>query len=233
MTTLIIGAHSGIGRQIFLQEEDEGQVFIPTQEELDVRNQYNFANYFERHKDMDTRAFDRVVYCAGVNEPELIGEMDSYNVDATFRINVMGFIWLLDALKNYQWLRGEEVQYGCSIVAVVSDAATTAMRGSIAYCASKAALAQAIRCAARELAPHWRVNGVSPSVVEGTPMTEKIDALIPTLRGWTPEQAREYEMSLVPMGRRARKDEVAQLVLDVLEGPEFLTGAIIPLTGGK
>jgi NAD(P)-dependent dehydrogenase (short-subunit alcohol dehydrogenase family) len=64
-------------------------------------------------------------------------------------------------------------------------------------------------------------------------MTDRLDDEIPAMRGWTTDEALSYERSLIPMERRCTKAEVAQLVLSVLDGPEYLTGAIIPITGGK
>ena len=165
----------------------------------------------------------------------MIGQLDKVAVREMFDVSVIGFIRLLDHLYAHH-VRGvgfQEEARTCSVVAIVSDSAYTPMRGSIGYASSKAALAHAIRCAARELAPHYRVNGIAPAMVEDTDMTRMVDAIVPELRGWTPEEARAYEQNLIPMGRRATKAEVAQLAVNVLEGPEFLTGAIIPITGGK
>lgn len=222
MSTLVIGAApGGIGYEIMRQSP--GEVIAPSIDNFDVMHRDSMESWF-KHKG---KTFDRVVFCAGVNLLGKIGELDEYNIYHSFRVNVIGFINMLDALKRWQ---GDSP---VSVVAIVSDSAHTPMRGSIAYSSSKAALAQAIRCAARELAPAWRVNGISPSVVEDTPMTRSVDAVVPALRGWSEEKAMEYELSLIPMGRRATKSEVARLTIDVLSGPEFLTGAIIPITGGK
>lgn len=64
-------------------------------------------------------------------------------------------------------------------------------------------------------------------------MTEFIDSQVPSLRGWSLEETQAYERSMIPMGRRARKEEIAQVVIQALLGPEFMTGSIIGLTGGK
>jgi NAD(P)-dependent dehydrogenase (short-subunit alcohol dehydrogenase family) len=120
-----------------------------------------------------------------------------------------------------------------TIVAVSSDAAERPMRTSIAYCASKAALNMAVKVAARELAPEIRVNAVSPGMVSGTAMTEYIDDVVPEIRRWTPEAAARYEQSQIPAGRRATKDEVADLVYHTLCGPEYMTGSILTLNGGR
>lgn len=107
------------------------------------------------------------------------------------------------------------------------------MRRSITYCASKAALVQAVRVAGRELAPWVRVNAVSPGIIDETPMTVSIDREVMEQRDWTREQALEYERSLIPMGRRGNKGEVADLIMHTLLGPVYMTGANIEINGGK
>lgn len=227
MATLVIGAADGnIGDTFATLDVNRSKIIaVPTEEEVNFSNPIEIHDFFHS----TTTIYDRIVYSAGVNEPGMLGSFAYSNVSKTFAVNVSGFINMLNALKMVECF--EPVRR--SIVAVVSDAATVPMRGSIAYCSSKAALAMAIRCAAREMAPWWRVNGVAPGIVADTPMTDRLDEAIPAMRGWTPDEARSYEESLIPMRRRCTKAEVAQLILSVLDGPEYLTGAIIPITGGK
>jgi NAD(P)-dependent dehydrogenase (short-subunit alcohol dehydrogenase family) len=153
-----------------------------------------------------------------------IDEMSTRLAGCIYDVNVLGFMRVLRAA----------VHTGCrSIVAISSDAATRPMRTSMAYCASKAALDMCVKCAARELAPEIRVNAVSPGMTLGTAMTEYIDKTVPAMRGWTPEEAWEYEHSQIPAGRRARPEEIAQVVYDVLVGPEYMTGSIVTINGGR
>jgi NAD(P)-dependent dehydrogenase (short-subunit alcohol dehydrogenase family) len=70
-------------------------------------------------------------------------------------------------------------------------------------------------------------------MVENTPMTRYIDKAIPRFRGWTPAFARKYEMQGTPTRRRATLSEVAHTIAWVLTGPEQITGAIIPVNGGR
>lgn len=218
--TLILGGGSGIGRAIQQALYPTSSTHTPTQEMIDVTEPSSIAKCLH-----DQGRFDHVVFSVGIQTIEKLG--DVHHASSIVETNLVGFINVVNELAYTQPL------YPTSIVAIVSDASRVAMRGSIAYCASKAGLAHAVRCAAREMAPAWRVNGVSPGVVDDTPMTNYIDAAVPKIRGWTTEQTREYERSMIPMGRRATKEEVADLVLSVLYGPEYLTGAIIEMTGGK
>lgn len=218
--TLMIGGNSGIG---LTTAELIGPVdlYTPEVHELDVRSDFSVNNYLG-----DRQEFDEVVYCAGIQVIESIGRLSSAALDI-IDVNYIGFLRVINRLAQ------EQPEHPTSIVAIVSDASRVAMRGSIAYCSSKAALAHAIRCTAREMAPHWRVNGVSPGVVEDTPMTAYIDETVPKIRKWSPEKARDYERSMIPMGRRGRKYEVARVIESVLRGPEYMTGSIVEITGGK
>jgi NAD(P)-dependent dehydrogenase (short-subunit alcohol dehydrogenase family) len=176
--------------------------------------------------------FTDVVWSVGIQKLGRIGKLDNTACDI-MDTNADGFIHTVDALVRAGYGSRLYSEAPLNIVVVVSDAYKVPMRGSIAYCASKAALAMAIRCAAREMAPDWRVNGVSPTVVDDTPITRAIDQEVPGLRGWTPEQASQYELSLIPMGRRVQKYEVSEAIWGVLNGPDMMTGSIIDITGGK
>jgi NAD(P)-dependent dehydrogenase (short-subunit alcohol dehydrogenase family) len=217
----IIGGANGIGAQI--TEMAIGRYDYVNSTDLSVNvTSFQSINSF---LNSDIQYHD-VVYCPGVNQLEWIKDIGI--TDAlfdTFDVNVFGFLRILTALVN-KFPSG-------NIVALVSDAAKNPMRGSMAYCASKAALAMAIRVAARELAPFWRINGVSPSIVDDTKMTKYIDETVPGFRCWTKQEAQDYELASTPMMRRCGKSEVAQLVFDVLSGPAYMTGSIVDITGAK
>lgn len=206
--------------------EHWGYVARTAAKECDVRRKSEvdawvgaWANGASLNKNLD------VIYCAGVNSPEAIGRLNEHDVMDHFHVNVIGFINVVDALVRHG--------VGNNITVICSDASRVAMRNSIAYCSSKAALVHAVRCAARELAPYRRVNGINPGIIDGTPMTEELDKLIPEMRGWTLEEARAYEKSMIPMGRRAQPSEVAELTVQATIGPQYMTGSIIDITGGK
>jgi NAD(P)-dependent dehydrogenase (short-subunit alcohol dehydrogenase family) len=214
----VIGGTSGIGKSA-VQSLALYDIEV-TGPEVDVRDR-NQLNLF-----LDENApFDVIVYCAGINHLDFIGDISNYIVMDMFDVNVIGFINVVNRLLKYQ-------QSG-KIICVVSSAADTPMRGSIAYCSSKAALKMAVKCTARELAPSWSVIGVSPIAVDGTAMTKYIDATVPRFRGWTPEQAREYELDGIPMGRRPSANEVGELIAQIADMNDFMSGSIIEFGGGK
>lgn len=224
--TLIIGGHTkGIGDAY----EDEcipgsivgEELFKPTIQELDVRDNQSIAVYIWNYG-----PFDHIVYSAGVSQLKWVQDITWRDLDRVWDVNVAGAI--LVAAAHAERFPEHPVRYAV----VVSDAAHTPMRGSIAYTTSKAALEMAVRNMGREMAPLWTVVGVSPGVVEGTGMTRELAELIPSFRGWTEDQAREYE-GTPPIGRRVTKQEVAQTISFALTGPQALNGSIITINGGK
>jgi pteridine reductase len=93
------------------------------------------------------------------------------------------------------------------------------MPGWLAYCASKAALANLTLGLARELAPEVRVNGIAPGVVE-----------------WPadyPEEQKSLYLKRVPLQRSGTPEDVALLVHFLLTGGSYITGQILRLDGGR
>lgn len=217
----IVGGESGIGEQIANDSVAYFDTVVTTGKNIDVRD-WDMLEEFAGANG----PFTHVVYSAGVAQLEFIEGLSAYDVRDLYDINVLGFLGLMRGLSRQQ-------ESG-RVVCIVSDASNTPMRGSIAYCTSKAALDMAVRVSARELAPEFVVMGLSPSIVDDTQMTLWVDATVPEFRGWTEEQARAYEKSMVPMGRRATKQEVSAQVLSMLvHSPEFMTGSVVKMTGGK
>ncbi len=89
----------------------------------------------------------------------------------------------------------------------------------LAYCASKAALANLTLGLARELAPQVTVNGIAPGVVE-----------------WPddyPEAEKEKYLKRVPLGRPGTPEDVANLVEFLVTKGSYVTGQILRLDGGR
>ena len=85
------------------------------------------------------------------------------------------------------------------------------------YTITKAALAAMTRSLAAALAPRITVNGLA------------LGAILPAAGDSNPEKA----IRDVPMGRWAELDEVSRAALFLLDGPEYITGEILHLDGGR
>jgi NAD(P)-dependent dehydrogenase (short-subunit alcohol dehydrogenase family) len=236
----VIGAKGGnLGGMVAKVASDDWyyKEIIVTDTEVDVCNQEKLVRFVAEIRKSSPETGIDIAYCAGVNILDAIMDVDEVNLYQTFNVNVMGFIRVMQALERVYY-PGDELpmmtrQTRSNVVAVASDAARVPMRRSITYCASKAALVQAVRVAARELAPFIRVNSVSPGIIDETPMTDTIDREVMRQRSWTRDQQLDYERSSIPMGRRGHKGEVADLILHTLLGPVYMTGSNIEINGGK
>lgn len=87
------------------------------------------------------------------------------------------------------------------------------------YSVSKAGLVMLTRALAVELAPHVRVNAISPGVVA---FPEHFDAA-----------AREAVLQQVPLGREGSVEDVARLVVFLAREAPYLTGQVIAVDGGR
>ncbi|MBN9682048.1 MULTISPECIES: SDR family oxidoreductase [unclassified Corallococcus] len=87
------------------------------------------------------------------------------------------------------------------------------------YSVSKAGLVMLTRALAVELAPHVRVNAISPGVVA---FPEDFD-----------EAARKEVLDRVPMGREGSVEDVARTVVFLAREAPYLTGQVIAVDGGR
>ena len=134
--------------------------------------------------------------------------------DRTMAVNVKGPFFCARAAAPHMKQAGDGV-----IVNVSSMAGTLGRGSSIAYCASKAALNILTRTLSRVLAPEVRVNSVAPGVV--------------TTR-WVADQkafVRGAQMQ-TPLRRVATAEDVAQVIVALIENADFVTGQIVPVDGG-
>ena len=217
----VIGGLTGIGKALSDLIVKQCDYWVaPTGEEVDVCIKGQLVDFLDANG-----PFDVTVYCAGVKHLGMIATVSQTDLVSMFCVNVIGFINTMSALSISQ-------NFG-KVVCVVSTAADIPMRTSIGYCSSKAALKMAVQCAAREMAPTWSVVGVSPHIVADTPMTKSSDEIIEAMRHWTPDEALQYELAQVPMGRRTTADEVAKFIYQVMDMSPYLTGSVIDFAGGR
>lgn len=107
---------------------------------------------------------------------------------------------------------------GC-IVNMSDILADRPMPGWLAYCASKAALANLTMGLARELAPEVRVNAIAPGVAE-----------------WPadyPEEEKLKYLKRVPLARAGTPEDAARLIHFLLTDATYITGQIVRLDGGR
>lgn len=89
----------------------------------------------------------------------------------------------------------------------------------IPYCVSKAGVIALTQVLARTLAPTIQVNGVAPGPVL---LPEDYD-----------EREREKIIRETPLGRLGSPEDVAEAVLFLIEGSDFITGHTLVVDGGR
>lgn len=233
---LVLGGTTGIGEDFVRMAREPhyqlraggwvGVVGSGLEDDFDARNADQLITLLEQFRPT------HIVHSVGVNTLDWTRDLTRGTFDDLMSTNVWTLLLLIRELAVMD--SRHKLPSKPSIVSVTSDAAWRPMRTSAIYCASKAAQEMVIRVASREHAPAgWRINGVAPGKVAGTPMTDEVDRAVLELRGWTQEYAEQYERNSSALGRSVTKREVSQVIWDVLFGPAALTGEIIAVNGGR
>lgn len=182
-TAVVTGAASGLGEIIAKLLRDEGFAVRPFDKVYgdDVRNPVSLE---------ELARCDVLVNAAGVNGINWLDDVTYEEWDEILGVNVSGMFRVTQRVAPLlRESRGV-------VLNIVSDASTKPMRCSAAYNASKGAAAILTKQLARELAPDGvTVFGVSPNKLAGTGMSQKIDGEVCRTRGWTTEQARDYQLA--------------------------------------
>lgn len=216
----VVGGSTGIGLAITNALRRKDIDVMPTGTVVDVREQ-DQLDYMANKVNPDM-----LVYSAGVNNLMWSEDMDVDSAANMYDVNVLGLARTLLACDSYDVKR---------VVVIGSDAAWRPMRASAAYCATKAALHQYVACVARERSSDdFAINVVAPGMTGPTGMSEKIDEQLPEVRGWDATHSAAYEKSQIPIGRRARPDEIAEVAVSVLlTSTPYMTGSVIAVNGGR
>ncbi len=154
------------------------------------------------------------------SDPFDLDTLSAQDFQAVFAVNVVG---------TYQMTRAAVPQMraagGGAIVNVSSNSAFTGGGSSIAYTASKGALNSMTLALARTLGPEIRVNAVCPGVIDTRWMR---DVLGPDAYAALEQRFAQT----APMGRVAKPDDVADAILWLVEGTDYVTGELLSVDGG-
>ena len=114
---------------------------------------------------------------------------------------------------------------GGEIVNVSSVAGIAGIGSSIPYCASKAALNILTVTLARVMGPqNIRVNAIAPGFIDGEWLRNGLGPAYETIKGAV--QGRS------PLGRVSTPEDIAAAILAVIEGPDLVTGHVLPVEAG-
>jgi len=160
---------------------------------------------------------DIVVANAGIMEDALLGMIKEDLVDTTLSTNVAGTLHTVQAAARAMMRKKSG-----AIVVLASIVGEHGSAGQTVYAASKAAVANIARSAAKELGRSGiRVNAVAPGVIE-TDLTSGLS-----------EDAKAENAGKTPLGRLGRPEEVANAIrFLVSDEASFITGQVLGIDGG-
>tara|TARA_R110000782_G_scaffold121128_1_gene212220 strand:+ start:331 stop:1110 length:780 start_codon:yes stop_codon:yes gene_type:complete len=174
------------------------------------------------------QGLDAVVVNAGISESCPIADLSLEAWQRVMAVNLDGAFLTLRA--GMRLLRD-----GGAAVVVSSASATKAEPGIAAYGASKAALLQLARVAAKEAAPRGiRVNAILPGGVE-TPIWRTMPFFADLVAETGSEAAAFARMAgfATPLGHYARPEEIAaQIAFLLSDAARSITGAALTVDGG-
>jgi 3-oxoacyl-[acyl-carrier protein] reductase len=135
-------------------------------------------------------------------------------------VNVIGAFQMIRAVVPAMRAQGQG-----AIVNVSSNSTAIGGGSSLAYTASKGALNAMTLTLARALGPEIRVNAASPGVIESRWLKDGVG-----------EEAygrvRDQYADAAVLGRVAQPEDVAEPIVWLLEGADFITGEILMIDGG-
>src|SRR5271156_4182321 len=140
--------------------------------------------------------------------------------DEMFNLNAKGALFVVQKLAPL-------INRGGSIVLTTSAANVKGLPGQATYGAAKAALRSFARVLATELLPQdIRVNAVSPGPID----TGILDKVFPTEE--MRNQVKGHTVTMIPMKRFGKSEEIAKAVLFLAFDATFTTGFELPVDGG-
>lgn len=172
-----------------------------------------------------------IINCAGVNAQQKFEDVDFHAGKAFEVMEVNAFA----PIRLSQLFLDDLSKSKGFILNIVSNAAHMPMTYSLAYNMSKAALLIATKQMHRELFATHGITAfsVSPNKLFGTEMSKQIDEEACRTRGWTMEQARQYQLNGLPCKRETDPEAVANFICNIIhEGHwQYLGGTDVPFGG--
>jgi 3-oxoacyl-[acyl-carrier protein] reductase len=138
-----------------------------------------------------------------------------------FSVNVIGAFQCARAAKDALMASGDG-----EIVNISSIAGLAAIGSSIPYAASKAALNNMTVTLARVFAPKVRVNAVAPGFITTRWLKDGLGEDVY-------DKAKKRTEDSVILGKVCEPEDVAAAIINIITGPDLMTGCVIPLEGGQ
>jgi 3-oxoacyl-[acyl-carrier protein] reductase len=166
---------------------------------------------------------DALINNAGITKFAAAIDLDALSAEDFQRL------YAVNVIGPYQMIRAcvpaMKKQGAGAVVNISSISGVMGIGSSTAYVASKGALNAMGLALARALAPAIRVNTVCPGMIETRWHKDRFDA-----EGYAKFKA-DYE-KMVPLGKAASPDDVAEVAVWLIEGASLVTGECVFVDSG-
>ena len=240
-TALITAAGQGIGRATAIAMAREGAQVCATDLKAELLDGLQgVANVTTRALDvLDDAAIERTLSelppldvlfnCAGFVHHGTILECAPKDWDFSFNLNVRAMYVTIKCALPKMLARHEQSGKGASIINIASVAGSIkGIPNRFAYGASKAAVVGLTKAIAADFVQKGiRCNGIAPGTVDTPSLQDRINAFP------DPVEARKMFIARQPMGRLAKAEEIAPIVVFLAsDEAAFVTGNIYSCDGG-
>ena len=242
-TVLVTGAAKRVGREIaitlarrganiavhYRSSDTEAKKVVRELEQLGVRSlairaELTRASDVKRMVERVIRHFgqlDALINNAAIFPKTPFEKIREFDWDLTIDTNLKGPFLCAHEVSKHFLKRAKHGQRGLigKIVNIADWAGFRPYCDYLPYGISKAGVIALTKALAIELGPHATVNAVAPGPV-----------LLPA--GLVAAEKRAV-LANTPLRRIGRPEDVAKTILFLLEGSDFITGAILPVDGGR
>jgi 2-keto-3-deoxy-L-fuconate dehydrogenase len=240
-TALITAAGQGIGRATAIAMAREGAEVCATDVKPALLDSlHGIANVTTRALDvLDDAAIEKTLNelppldvlfnCAGFVHHGTILDCAPKDWDFSFNLNVRAMYMTIKCALPKMLARHQQSGKGASIINMASVAGSIkGIPNRFAYGASKAAVVGLTKAIAADFVQKGiRCNGIAPGTVDTPSLQDRINAFP------DPVEARKMFIARQPMGRLAKAEEIAPIVVFLAsDEAAFVTGNIYSCDGG-
>jgi NAD(P)-dependent dehydrogenase (short-subunit alcohol dehydrogenase family) len=222
-TYLVVGASSGIGKQIAINLVNQGHRVIGTYNnndiELDGIEMIKFdASDNHSTPEFDTNELSGLIYCPGTINLKPFRGFNEDDFINDYKINVTGAIRVI---KKY--LKQLKATENSSILFFSTVAVQNGFNFHSQVASSKGAIEGLTRSLAAEFAPNIRVNAIAPSLTD-TPLAQNL---------LNTDQKKEANANLNPLKKIGDVNDIADMAVFLTsEKSKWISGQIIHIDGG-